>query len=115
MSFTIHIPYFCSIFFLHFLSALHLLMGQMRYQLQMGLTIAVCIETHQEEEISKVYPKLRPKTLDKYKLCAKKLTSTYFLESFHDLFDLELKSRSGGAKPTLLLDLFIAKIQAKRS
>lgn len=93
------------------ISALHQLIGQFRYHLQMGLTIASCIERKEEGKITKEYPKLRPKTLERYKALAKKRGTSYFSDGLHQLFDLEMHMRSGVSKATLFLDLFIAKLQ----
>jgi DNA polymerase-3 subunit delta len=96
-------------------SSFHLLMGQLRYQLHVGLIIATSLETRQEAKIQEVYPKLRPASLHRYKTLSKKFTSLYFLRGLHDLFDLELNSRIGGGSPSLLLDIFMAKLHKRRS
>lgn len=93
----------------------HLLLGQMRYQLQLGLSLATAIELDQEEEFKNAYPNLKPKTIEKNRRLAKILTAAYFIQGLHDLFDLETKFRMGGSEPSLLLDLFTAKLERRRS
>ena len=107
--------------FIHYPSLHHLdsaafygFVGQLRYQLKIGLLVATALEKKEEEIIAREYPRLRPKTLEKYKFHARKLTSSYFLKGMEALFDLEIKSRSG-IDTTLLLDLFAFKLQRGRS
>ena len=96
-------------------SEFYLLLGQMRYQLQLGLSLATALELDQEEEFKNIYPNLKPKIMEKNRGLAKKLTSTYFIQGLHDLFDIETKFRIGGNEPALLLDLFAAKLERRRS
>jgi len=87
--------------------------GQLRYQLKLGVLVATALEKGEEETIMREYPRLRPKALEKYKTQAERFTSSYFLKGMQALFDLELKSRSG-IDTTLLLDLFAFKLQRGR-
>lgn len=80
------------------------LIGQIRYQLNLGLSIASGEEP----------PKLSPKRLDKLKPLAAKLTSSYFSDGLKLLFDLELKMRSGITDHTLLIDYYYAKLNQRR-
>jgi len=80
------------------------LIGQIRYQLNLGLTIASGEEP----------PKLSPKRLDKLRPLAKKLTLTYFSDGLKMLFDLELKMRSGITDHILLIDYYYAKLTLRR-
>jgi|JI10StandDraft_1071094.scaffolds.fasta_scaffold05427_9 hypothetical protein len=79
------------------------LVGQLRYQLQLGLQIAA----------GKEPPNTSPKKLDRFRKSG--LKTTYFLEGLKDLFDLEMRIRSNISNQALLFDQFRAKLHAKRT
>lgn len=82
---------------------LYALVGQLRYQLQLGLHVAS----------GKEPPNASPKKLDRFRKSGLKIT--YYLEGLKDLFDLEMRMRSNSSNQALLFDQFRAKLQAKRT
>ncbi len=85
------------------------LLGQLRYHIKLGL----CLAEQNEEIITKAYPKLRPKSLEKYKPLASRLPPSYFRLALDALFDTELKCRSG-LKAPILLETLTYKLSQKR-
>lgn len=81
---------------------LYSLVGQLRYQLQLGLQIATAKET----------PKASPKKVERFKQSG--LKTSYFIDGLKDLFDLEMKMRSNISNQGLLFDQFRAKLAARR-
>ena len=92
---------------------LYLFLGQLRYQLQLGLIVTSCLKRKEEQLIQQEYPKLPQKSLDKYKRLAQTLSISYFKEGLKDLFELELQSRMKVANLPLLLDRFIAGLKTR--
>ena len=86
------------------LEDLYSLVGQIRYQLNLGLTLAS----------GKEAPKLSPKRADKLKALAQSLSLSYFISGLKELFTLEMRMRSNITNPILLLDTFHAKLAEKR-
>jgi len=82
------------------LSDLYPFVGQIRYQLNLGVLLA------SGGEVPKRNEKLRP--------LATSLSPRYFISGLKDLIDLELKMRSGITNHTLLLDYFNAKLAKRR-
>jgi len=101
---------------LHRLDAqeLYQFLGQLRYQLQLGLVVTSYLKRKEEQLIQQEYPKLPPKSLDKYKRLAQTLSVNYFREGLKDLFELELQSRMKVANLPLLLDRFIAGLKRRK-
>lgn len=81
---------------------LHGLVGQLRYQLQLGMQVAS----------GKEPPRASPKKLEKIRRSG--LEASYYLEGLKELFNLELKMRSNVSNQGLLLDHFRAKLTARR-
>ncbi len=81
---------------------LYPLIGQLRYQLELGLQIASAKEP----------AKVSPKKLERFR--KKGLKQAYYIEGLKDLFDLELKMRSNSSNQGLLFDQFRAKLAARR-
>jgi len=100
---------------LHRLDAqeLHLFLGQLRYQMQLGLVISSCLARKEPQVIQQEYPKLPAKTLDKYMRLAQSFSLSYFREGLKDLFELEVQSRMKTASLTLLFDRFIAGLKRR--
>ncbi|NGX51022.1 MAG: hypothetical protein K1060chlam2_00879 [Chlamydiae bacterium] len=82
---------------------LYSIVGQIRYQLNLGITLASGREA----------PKLPPKRREKLQSLATSLRTSYFAEGLKDLFELELKMRSGITNQLLLLDHFHAKLRGR--
>ncbi|MBF5060113.1 DNA polymerase III subunit delta [Candidatus Neptunochlamydia vexilliferae] len=80
---------------------LYSLVGQLRYQLALGLQVA-------EGKPAKG----SPKKIDKIR--AKGLQASFYREGFQDLFELEMKLRSNISNQALLFDHFRAKLAARR-
>ncbi|MCB1107854.1 MAG: hypothetical protein KDK76_07150 [Chlamydiia bacterium] len=81
---------------------LYTLIGQLRYQLQLGLQIAS----------GKEPSKSSPKKIDKVRKAD--LQATYYVEGLKELFNLEMKMRSNISNQKLLFDHFRAKLAARR-
>ncbi|MDJ0651434.1 MAG: hypothetical protein QNJ27_00215 [Simkaniaceae bacterium] len=81
---------------------LYALIGQLRYQLQIGLEIA----------LAKKLPKASPKKIEKFQRSG--LKPSYFVEGLKELFNLEMNLRSNLSNQGLLFDQFRAKLAAKR-
>jgi DNA polymerase III delta subunit len=92
---------------------LYSFLGQLRYQLQLGLVVASCMKRKEEQQLQQEYPKLPQKSLDKYKRLAQTFSIAYFREGLKDLFELELQSRMKIADSPLLLDCFIAGLKTR--
>ncbi|CCB88979.1 DNA polymerase III subunit delta [Simkania negevensis] len=93
---------------------LYSFLGQLRYQLQLGLVIASCMKRKEEQQLLQEYPKLPQKSLDRYKRLAETLSVDYFKEGLKDLFELELQSRMKVADLPLLFDRFIGGLILKQ-
>lgn len=95
------------------LSALLALVGQIRYQLQIGHQIAAClgqgISTH---ELAGYFPSLKPQMLDKYIGEVRKRKAGFFTQGLQFLFHLELSCKSSSTDPQVLFDLFTHKLYA---
>jgi DNA polymerase III delta subunit len=85
--------------------------GQLRYQIQLGLIVSSALERGDEKGIEKQYPKMPTKSVEKYKQQAKSRSVSYFREGLKYLFDLELKLKKCGGKRLFFLDEFIAKLR----
>lgn len=81
---------------------LYALVGQLRYQLQLGLQIALAKEPS----------KASPKKVERFRQSG--LKSSYFMKGLKDLFDFEIKMRSNISNHKLLFDRFRAKLAARR-
>ncbi|MCB1109732.1 MAG: hypothetical protein KDK64_02030 [Chlamydiia bacterium] len=81
---------------------LYALVGQLRYQLQLGLQLMQ----------GKEPPRVSPKKCDKIRKAG--LKASYYLEGIQELFNLELKMRSNISDQRLLFDWFRAKLAARR-
>jgi DNA polymerase-3 subunit delta len=89
----------------------HSLVPALRAQLQLGLKIASLLDMNaSREEWNKALPKVFPKTLEKRTNQAQRLGSRYFSKGLIELFDIELKSRTGANQYGALLDLFRSKL-----
>lgn len=89
----------------------HALLPALRSQLQLGLKISSLVASNAtREEWSKSLPKVFPKTLEKRTSQAISLGTRYFTQGLIELFDIELKSRTGVTQYGALLDLFRSKL-----
>jgi DNA polymerase-3 subunit delta len=83
--------------------------GQIRYQLQLGLQIAAYLEQGVSvSEVSQKFPQVRG--IDKRISSLRRYTSSYFRKALHALFDTELLAKNSSCNPALLLDLLIFKL-----
>ncbi len=91
----------------------HALIPALRAQLQLGLKISSLLSANaSRDEWSKALPKVFPKTLEKRTAQAGRLGTRYFAKGLIELFDIELKSRTGVNQYGALLDLFRIKLVA---
>lgn len=89
----------------------HSLVPALRAQLQLGLKISSLLSSNaSRDEWTKALPKVFPKTLEKRTAQAERLGSRYFTNGLIELFDIELKSRTGANQYGALLDLFRIKL-----
>jgi len=79
------------------------LIHQIRYQLHIGLTLA----------IGGIPQKLSPKRCEKFKPLALSYTPSYFLRGIQELFMLEQKMRTTTINHIVLLEYFYAKLRMK--
>lgn len=91
----------------------YLFLGQLRYQLQLGLVVASCLERKEEQMIQKEYPNLPIKIINKYKQLASSFSTFYFREGLKDLFELELQSRMRVASFMFLIERFILRLKMR--
>lgn len=85
--------------------------GQLRYQLQLGLQLAY--RSHQRapmEEISREFPQMRGPILSKRLDFVRQYGKRYFRIALHQLFELELLLKNSAPNPALALDLYIAQL-----
>lgn len=92
------------------LGFLLMFLGQLRYQLQTGYQIASYLT--QPSEIGRLFPQLRPQTLEKYVSGARQKKAAYFHRGLLALFELEVAVKSSNLDLSLLFDRFIAKLRA---
>ena len=89
----------------------HSLIPALRAQLQLGLKISSLLSLNaSRDEWTKALPKVFPKTLEKRTSQAQRLGINYFTRGLVELFDIELKSRTGATQYGALLDLFRIKL-----
>lgn len=90
-----------------------LLIGQLRYQLQMGCQITSLLEKNATpSDISRLFPNLRPQVLEKYVAGARQKKTAYFRKGLIALYDLECASKSSALDPQLLLDRFLFRLRS---
>ncbi len=77
-----------------------ILVGSIRYQLEVGLAL----HAFSPEEFQERYPKLRPRTLDKYR--GYRLPASYFKKGLQALYKAEWLFKDGVSDGGLCLDLF---------
>ena len=80
------------------------LIGSIRYQLDVGLAL----HTLSADEFQQCYPKLRPRTLDKYR--GYRLPANYFKKGLLALYKAERLFKDGVSNGGLCLDLFIGHL-----
>lgn len=86
--------------------------GQLRYQLHIGVQLASCVENqYSAEEISAQFPQIRGPLLSKRLSVVRKLKRRFFQHALHELFEIELLTKNHACNPALALDLFISKIR----
>lgn len=86
--------------------------GQLRYQLHIGIQLASCLERHfSSEEISVQFPQIRGALLSKRLSVVRHLGRRFFQKALHELFEIELLTKNHACNPALALDLFISKIR----
>ncbi|MBN2479584.1 MAG: hypothetical protein JXA94_05090 [Parachlamydiales bacterium] len=91
------------------------LLSSVRYQLQMGLKIAVLIEENKINQLSKYFPKIYPRALEKKKETAAIYKSTYFKNALKELFDIDLLSKTANFDYNFLFDLLQTKLKFLKS
>ncbi len=90
-------------------------LGQLRYQLQIGMQLATLLENHVEpSEISRQLPQLRGAIFDKRMSAARQRRASYFRQGLQRLFEIELMAKNNGATPGLLFDLFTTQLKQIR-
>ncbi|MBS0652536.1 MAG: hypothetical protein JSR39_03320 [Verrucomicrobia bacterium] len=90
-------------------------LGQLRYQLQIGLQLAVMIDTHMlPGDMAKQLPQLRGALFDKRMAVAKQRGQEYFRSGLKSLFEIELLAKNSGGTAILLFDLLTAKLAHAR-
>lgn len=77
------------------------LISSLRYHLNIGLQLT----TGQGD-----FPRLRPKTLERYRRISSKLGATYFARGLDALFQLELAAKSSSIPPKTLFERFHATL-----
>jgi len=93
------------------LSFLLPLIGQIRYQLQLGLQMACLIQENKSfPEIVQSIPHLKIRSLEKNAGVARTRGTKFFKEGLNFLFDLELSLKNGAHSPELMWDLFTSKL-----
>lgn len=81
---------------------LYALVGQLRYQLHLGLQIALAKES----------PTVSPRKIERFQRSG--LKPSYFIRGLKELFNLEMRMRSNISNQGLLFDQFRAKLAANR-
>ncbi len=90
-------------------------LGQLRYQLQIGLQLAVMIDTHMLlGDMAKQLPQLRGALFDKRMAVAKQRGQEYFRSGLQSLFEIEVLAKNSGGTAVLLFDLLTAKLACAR-
>ena len=89
------------------LSILLPLVGQLRYQLEMGLKMAALMKRGaNRDEISEAFPRLWPKALEEALNGVNKKGESYFRKALLALYDLELGLKTSLGKPEILFTRF---------
>lgn len=81
------------------------LVGVLRNQLEMGLTLSVSGEGAAER-----FPKLRPKALEETLLLSRTFGSSFFIRGLQELFRFEVGLKSSSVSPELLWNRFVATL-----
>jgi len=85
--------------------------GQLRYQLQIGLQMASSLRTQASpEEIGRQFPQIRGPVLSQRIAFVREHGPRYFHAAMHQLFELELMMKNSTCDPALALDLLISKL-----
>lgn len=93
------------------ISSLLLLIGQLRYHLQLGMQIASLLNCGKTgQEIAQALPQVR-RNLDQYISIAQKRPLSFFQQGIRHLFEVESQAKNSSHDPALLLDLFVAKMR----
>jgi DNA polymerase-3 subunit delta len=86
--------------------------GQLRYQLQVGLQIAELLTKNAtSQEISRRFAQLRPQALEKQLAIARQKKPEYFQKGLLALFDFEFSAKSSSIDLGILFDRFLAKLR----
>ncbi len=94
------------------LSVLLPLVGQLRFQLEMGLKISVMLRKgHSQAEIGASFPRLFPKVLQTTIEQTRRYGEAPFKEGLKYLYDMELGIKTSRAKPEILFSIFCANFQ----
>ncbi len=90
-------------------------LGQIRYQLQIGLQLAVMIDTHMLlGDMAKQLPQLKGAAFDRRVAVAKQRGHEYFRYGLQSLFEIEMLAKNSGGTASLLFDLLTAKLAFAR-
>lgn len=90
-------------------------LGQLRYQLQIGLQLAVMIDTHMlPGDMARQLPQLKGALFEKRVQAARQLGQAYFRSGLNHLFEIELLAKNSGGTAQLLFDLMTAKLARVR-
>jgi DNA polymerase III subunit delta len=90
------------------------LIGQVRYQLEIGLQLSALLESG-SKEIAARFPQLKSRTLDHYIKVAKARSLHYFRDGLVALFEIENLCKSGFRQTPLLWNMLCAKLQISAS
>ena len=86
------------------------LLSAIRYQLNIGLKIASLIEDNKSHEISKSFPKIYPRSLQKKREIAQFQKTDFFKKSLNSLFEIEMISKNSNLNYTFLLNYLKTKL-----
>lgn len=87
-------------------------LGQLRYQLQIGLQLSVMSDAHMLiGDMARQLPQLKGALFDKRLAVAKQKGQNYFRMHLRHLFEIEMLAKNSGGTAQLLFDLLTAKLE----
>ena len=88
-------------------------LGQIRYQLQIGLQISCFLEEQAaSQDLYASFPSIKESTLSKFIESAYRYQKEYFIEGLRTIFEIERMMKSSLADPCLLWDILCAKLSS---
>jgi len=94
------------------LSTLLGLLPQIRYQLQLGMKMAEAVERGASlQEIQTQFPTVRAQALEHHLFQVRRRKTVFFMKALNLLFEIELLAKNSSFSPSMIWDVFNAKLE----